>query len=315
MKIFINPGHGQKSNGVYDPGAVGATGLQEAKVTLAIGNLLSLKLQSVGIGTRVYQHGDLAAICNQENAWGGDYFISIHCNAHNDRAANGLETWYYQGSTRGQALARSVQTQLVKTLGRTDRGVKSTTSLYVLKNTRVPAILPEIGFISNLAEEALMKTVKWQEDASEALAVGICAYVGIPYPAKAPEPLGDGDCPYSEPAGIVIKNNTGDGVRWVQWQLNARGANLDVDGVFGAMTEIAVLAFQREAGLVADGAVGPLTRAALLAKPEEKEEDEPKILYRVLQQRGAFTSREEAEALQEQLIAEGYPVMIISDSQ
>jgi N-acetylmuramoyl-L-alanine amidase len=267
MKIFINPGHGQKSNGVYDPGAVGATGLHEAKVTLAIGNLLSTKLQSTGITTMVYQHGDLSAVCNQENAWGGDYFISIHCNAHADRAANGLETWYYQGSAKGQALSRSIQTQLVKTVGRADRGVKSTTSLYALKNTRAPAALAEIGFISNLAEEALMKTAKWQEDAAEALAAGICAYAGIPYKSGASQEP-------SAPTGLVQNGATGGVVVWVQQRLNVWGYNLDPDGDFGPLTETAVKAFQKDKGLDPDGIVGPLTTAALKTDPPKAEQPE-----------------------------------------
>ena len=188
MKIFINPGHGDKLNGTYDPGAIGATGLHEAKVNEVIGCILESKLIKAGIDTYYYQSGDLEAITTRANIWKADYFVSIHANAFSDRKAQGIETWYYSDSPRGQNLAQSIQTSLVKSLGRVDRGIKATTSFYVIRNTAMPAVLAEIGFISNPAEEALMMIEEWWEDAAEALARGICSYVGVAYPEPEPGP-------------------------------------------------------------------------------------------------------------------------------
>ena len=53
------------------------------------------------------------------------------------------------------------------------------------------------------------------------------------------------------------------GVRWVQTKLNADGAKLEVDGIFGALTDAAVRQFQKNHHLTVDGIVGPITRAAL----------------------------------------------------
>ncbi|MCL1917347.1 MAG: N-acetylmuramoyl-L-alanine amidase [Peptococcaceae bacterium] len=189
-KIFINPGHGPSSTGgAFDPGAVGPTGLREADVNLKIGQLLNSKIGSL-CTTKLYQDANLTMICNESNRWMADWFVSIHGNAAAASSAHGLETFCYLFGGQGQRLANSVQTQLVKLLGRADRGVKEG-NFQVLRNTNAPAILPEIGFISNPQEEALMRGIEWQETAAEALAIGISDYIGLGYKPSAtavPEP-------------------------------------------------------------------------------------------------------------------------------
>ena len=70
-------------------------------------------------------------------------------------------------------------------------------------------------------------------------------------------------CPYSEPTGNVKYGAIGNPVRWLQWHLVKRGADIKVDGEFGAKTRSALLTFQRSAGLTADGICGYKTRQAL----------------------------------------------------
>lgn len=69
--------------------------------------------------------------------------------------------------------------------------------------------------------------------------------------------------PYDEPVATIKLNMKGNGVRWVQYQLNLRGYKLVVDGIAGKMTIGAVLDFQRKNGLKMDGMVGPQTRQKL----------------------------------------------------
>ncbi|MCL1852172.1 MAG: N-acetylmuramoyl-L-alanine amidase [Peptococcaceae bacterium] len=77
-----------------------------------------------------------------------------------------------------------------------------------------------------------------------------------------------GACPYPEPTAYLQQGSMGDGVRWLQWQLNQNGAGLSIDGDFGPMTDTAVRTFQRKTGLDPDGIVGVLTRAKLIAEPK-----------------------------------------------
>lgn len=76
------------------------------------------------------------------------------------------------------------------------------------------------------------------------------------------EPEGN---PYMEPVALLRRGMRGDGVRWVQIQLNAKGYNLAVDGIFGELTEKAVRDFQERSEILVDGIVGPQTRVKLAA--------------------------------------------------
>lgn len=70
--------------------------------------------------------------------------------------------------------------------------------------------------------------------------------------------------PYPEPTNQYVQIGTsGNGAKWVQWELNRHGYNLVVDGIIGPQSGAAIRAFQSKKGLVADGIVGPATRAAL----------------------------------------------------
>ena len=70
---------------------------------------------------------------------------------------------------------------------------------------------------------------------------------------------------YPVPARTLRRGSAGDDVRWVQERLNAEGAGLKVDGIYGPVTEAAVRQYQFIHGLAVDGTVGPVTRAKLAA--------------------------------------------------
>lgn len=72
-----------------------------------------------------------------------------------------------------------------------------------------------------------------------------------------------GGNPYTAPTKTLAKGNRGEGVRWLQWELNDRGFACAVDGSFGPGTKEALMAYQVSAGLVPDGSCGPATRRAL----------------------------------------------------
>lgn len=172
-KIFINPGHAPDGN--PDPGAVGPTGTRESDVAAAVGALVGNALNAAGCEAMSYQSDDLKGICDTSNTWGADLFVSIHCNAAENPAAKGVETWYIEGSTKGQVLAQAVQNQLVG-LGAVDRGIKSG-HLYVTLHTDAPAVLAEIGFISNPGEEANLANQECQQSIANAIARGVTDYL------------------------------------------------------------------------------------------------------------------------------------------
>lgn len=173
MKICIDPGHGG-----YDPGAVGPNGLREKDVTLAVAVMLADLLRQAGCEVVLTRDGDttpwtslrdLQARCDLANQAGAGLFISIHANAAGNPAAAGTETYCYRRGGQGERAAAAIQRQLVAALGLPDRGVK-TASYYVLKQTAMAAVLVELAFISNPAEEALLSTPAFQQQAALAIA-------------------------------------------------------------------------------------------------------------------------------------------------
>lgn len=71
--------------------------------------------------------------------------------------------------------------------------------------------------------------------------------------------------PYAEPTKTVRFAEWSEGVKWIQWELNEAGYDLDVDGKFGSGTLAAVKDFQKKNGLEVDGLVGSATIAKLKA--------------------------------------------------
>ena len=184
-KIVLDAGHGG-----YDSGAIGPTGLMEKNVTLAITLKVGAILVKNGVDTIYTRTSDnvswsndvtqnLQAICDISNNAKPDYFVSIHINSFSGPSVNGTETFYYTGSVAGQKLAQAVQTELIKATGNVDRGIKTTSGLYVINNTVATAILVEPSFISNPTEESLLATSAYQYKIAKAISTGILKTLGI----------------------------------------------------------------------------------------------------------------------------------------
>lgn len=171
MKIFINPGHGGLP---HDPGAIGPAGNKESEVNARIAEAAAERLKAAGHKVVLYQQQrKLADVTVKANKSKADLFVSIHCNAAANTDARGTETWYYTGCPHGRAAAVSIQREVVEALGSRNRGVKSSRSLYVLRKTIMPAVLVEVGFISNKEEEK--EIVARAAEIGEAIAAGIIA--------------------------------------------------------------------------------------------------------------------------------------------
>ncbi|MDF9409796.1 MAG: N-acetylmuramoyl-L-alanine amidase LytC precursor [Pelotomaculum sp. PtaB.Bin013] len=176
--ITIDPGHGGS-----DPGAIGAGGTKEKEVTLDIANRIARILEANGAKVVMARSGDtdddLYERTDKANNAKSDVFVSIHINANNDKSIGGTTTYIYSGTgarvQESDRLARCVQAEMIKTLGLRDIGVKSA-NFAVLRTSNMPAILVEVAFISNAAEEKLMRTDSFRSKAAEAIARGIGLY-------------------------------------------------------------------------------------------------------------------------------------------
>lgn len=182
--IVVDPGHGG-SNG----GAVGASGKTLEKTNVLFVALdLKKMLEQAGAKVIMTRDRDISpefdgldqlesrvAISNQS---GADIFVSIHNDANLDRNIVGTTT-YYSGSVESRRLAESIQNQLVKALGSHNHGVKSS-PFYVLRNTRIPAVLVEVGFISNYWEEKRLADPAYRYKASQGIYNGLVNYFSTP---------------------------------------------------------------------------------------------------------------------------------------
>ncbi|HWR38073.1 MAG TPA: N-acetylmuramoyl-L-alanine amidase [Patescibacteria group bacterium] len=177
MKICIDPGH----SGPVEPGAV-AGKITEADLNLAIALCIGEALTALAHGITLTRQGDItdtgltcrAAVAND---WAADLFLSIHCNSFSSPAACGVETYHYENSLPGQALATAIQAQLVELAYTFNRGVKSA-RYTVLEATDMPAILVECGFISSAKDRAILVNPEWQRKIGHAIANGVQNYFG-----------------------------------------------------------------------------------------------------------------------------------------
>ena len=181
--ITIDPGHGGS-----DSGAVGPNGYTEKEGPFAISQKVASILNQSGAkvvmtrdsdvdvyGPNASARNELQARVDVGNNANSDIFVSIHCNAFVNPAANGTQTFYYGSSYQGQRLAQSIQEKMIEANGLRDRGI-STCNFYVVKHSYMPAVLIETAFITNYDEEALLSDDEWQTTMAKAIAEGINEY-------------------------------------------------------------------------------------------------------------------------------------------
>ncbi len=186
-KICLDAGHGGK-----DSGALGPAGAREKDVNLAISLKTKENLEKYGADvvltrgddTFVSLH-DRTVIAEKE---GCDIFISTHANSASKkkRLAHGTETyWYTKGDSQDKKLATGLHTNIVETIGLTDRGVKKA-AFQVLREADMPAALIETAFISNSSEEALLTDPVFQEKVALGVTKGILGFFGCAIPPSLP---------------------------------------------------------------------------------------------------------------------------------
>ena len=215
-RVVIDPGHGGKDTGAIGPHGLREkdVALSIAKRLAARLRVLGFTVVLTRKDDKFIALDERTRIANETRA---DLFVSIHCNAARKRTLSGIETWTLNVAsdryaarlsafenaedertvsdlrliladlaTKANAgdareLAQSVQSALVRGLrsriGKvTDHGVKQAL-FYVLLGTHMPSILVETAFLSNPAEEARLRSTKYQDGAAEAIARGVKEFV------------------------------------------------------------------------------------------------------------------------------------------
>ena len=195
LTVMLDPGHGGEDRGAVSS----ATRQQEKDLTLDLARRVAAGLARAPVHVMFTRNDDSALpldlrVTLAANA-PADCLVSIHVNAAPNLKAAGIETYLVPAagfpSTSGGtaeavvpgnrfadanfALAFAVHRQLAK-LGRPDRGIKRA-RYHVLRNAPCPAILVEVGFLSNTSEARRLETSDYRQRLAEAIIAGIRAYV------------------------------------------------------------------------------------------------------------------------------------------
>ncbi len=206
-RVLLDPGHGGA-----DPGAVGHGETLEKNVVLGVARQVRALLEIKGLEVLLTRNGDkfvsLRRRAELANHSGADILVSIHANAAHNHQAAGVETFYFSSfadprsrrlvalenkpaageppevlaspvpapvRSRSRRLAGLIQKNLAAVTTGEDRGVK-TAGFYVLKYSRIPAVLVETGFLSHRREGDLLAQLAYREKLARAIAGGISDY-------------------------------------------------------------------------------------------------------------------------------------------
>ena len=175
LKVFLDAGHGG-----HDPGALG-DGMREKDIALSVVLKTGYILKEHGVQVEYSRIDDIylspADRAIKANRLEADLFISVHCNAFTTELAKGIETFSYIGSVKGAKLSEDIQDSIISSGAYTlDRGTK-TSNFAVLRLTNMPAVLIELGFITNGQDAYILKNR--QDDLALSIFRGIANFVNL----------------------------------------------------------------------------------------------------------------------------------------
>lgn len=178
--IALDAGHGGS-----DSGAIGPNKTQEKIITMAVAQKVKTLLEQAGakvlmtrqtdvdvFGPNASAVDELQARTKIANNAKADVFVSVHINAFTNPKVSGMATYYYQKTGYDALLAKNIQDNLASISGVLNRGINSA-RFYVIKRTDMPAVLTELGFISNPDEEKILNTPKFQQQLAQGIVRGL----------------------------------------------------------------------------------------------------------------------------------------------
>ena len=164
IKIYIDQGHnpqspnsGAEGNGYREQDLVYRIGV-ELKELLDEDSRFEARLSRPTPDTQLgtSSASSLRIRTEEANAWGADLFLSLHNNASVDTSVSGLEALVYERNSTAYDIAGVLLSSLADTTGLRNRGIFIRPGLYVLRRTAMPAVLLELGFISNPSDARLL---------------------------------------------------------------------------------------------------------------------------------------------------------------
>jgi N-acetylmuramoyl-L-alanine amidase len=173
--IVIDPGHGGR-----DPGAISVHGMYEKTINLVVARSVAARLGGQGVRVTLTREVDRfvdlderAAVANRARA---DLFVSIHADSSRNRGARGCTVYVCRDAAGVAVQAATAAVRAMAQTGLASRGVRRA-DYRVLTRTQCPAVLVELGYLSNSAEARLLGSSSGQERLAESLAEGLLTYI------------------------------------------------------------------------------------------------------------------------------------------
>ena len=188
----IGPGSSDRKAKVSDGTSGVATGSPESKLVLAVGLKLRDALEARGVKvvmTRTTQDVNISNIQRAQiaNQAGADLFVRVHADGSDNAGAAGIHVLYpvsIKGWTDDIAVASKkaasvAQSELIAATGAKDRGIDARSDMTGFNWSDVPVMLPEIGFMTNAAEDRLLATAAYQDKIVTGLTRAILSFLGV----------------------------------------------------------------------------------------------------------------------------------------
>lgn len=173
--VLLDPGHGG-----IDAGAIGSKGVREKDVNLDVALRLQKLLEEAGARVVITRDDDFyiglyerAAVANRV---GAALAVSLHVNSHPDSRVHGFEIFHHPDCAVSRRLAESIFAALTTGTGLRPLAVKTNKELVFTRETQMPAVLVEMGFLSNPQEEALLRQSELRKKLALSLYQGILNY-------------------------------------------------------------------------------------------------------------------------------------------
>lgn len=180
-QVILDAGHGG-----IDVGKTGVNGEKEKDINLEISKKIKRFLSDSNVTVKMTREGDERLADSQREDLkartdimndGALLAVSIHQNSYRDPAVSGAQVFYYTDSEEGRTAAGMIQAELNALAPDNEKEIRANDSYYILKNTRIPTVIVECGFLSSYTEAEKLADHEYQNRIAEAVSEGILQYI------------------------------------------------------------------------------------------------------------------------------------------
>ena len=180
-QVILDAGHGG-----IDVGKTGVNGEKEKDINLEISKKIKKFLSDSNVTVKMTREGDERLADSQREDLkartdimngGALLAVSIHQNSYRDPAVSGAQVFYYTDSEEGRTAAGMIQAELNALAPDNEKEIRANDSYYILKNTRIPTVIVECGFLSSYTEAEKLADDEYQNRIAEAVSEGILQYI------------------------------------------------------------------------------------------------------------------------------------------